>query len=184
MRPRLFVPGWGGSGPEHWQTRWQAQMRGARRVEMPDWFAPARGPWLAALDRAVAAIIRDTGQRPIAIAHSLGCIAVAAWAAEQRVPGLAGALLVAPSDVERADAAAVLREFGPVPRARLGFPAQVVVSDDDPYVELARARAFAEAWGAGLTVVPGAGHLNVASGHGEWPAGLELLRQLALAPAA
>jgi predicted alpha/beta hydrolase family esterase len=100
------------------------------------------------------------------------------------VPGLAGALLVAPSDVERADAAAVLREFGPVPRARLGFPAQVVVSDDDPYVELARARAFAEAWGAGLTVVPGAGHLNVASGHGEWPAGLELLRQLALTPAA
>lgn len=184
MRPRLFVPGWGGSGPDHWQTRWQSQMRGARRVEMPDWFAPDRARWIAALDRAVATIIRDTGARPLVIAHSLGCIAVAAWAEVQPVPRLAGALLVAPSDIERADAAAVLRDFGPVPLARLGAPAQVVVSDCDPYVEVERARGFAEAWGASFTIVPGAGHINVASGHGDWPGGLELLRQLAVAQAA
>ena len=30
MRTRLLIPGWGGSGPDHWQTRWQARFRGAQ----------------------------------------------------------------------------------------------------------------------------------------------------------
>lgn len=177
MRPRVFIPGWGGSGPEHWQTVWQAQQRGSRRVELPDWWSPEPETWIAAIDRTVREVVATLGQPPVLIAHSLACVAVAAWAARHRAP-VAGALLVAPADPERADAAAVLRTFAPVPLGRLPFPSRVVVSDDDPYVSLERATVFATAWGAELELVPGARHINVASGHGAWPEGLALLRQV------
>lgn len=41
------------------------------------------------------------------------------------------------------------------------------------------------AWGSDFVRVPGAGHINVASGYGHWPLGLALLQSLApvLAPA-
>lgn len=178
MRPRVFVPGWGGSGPDHWQTRWQARSRGARRVEVPDWFAPTRASWIAALDRTVRAARDAHQQPPILIAHSLGCLAVAAWV-ERQPSAVAGALLAAPPDVERDDTPAVLRDFAPMPRVRLPFPSLLVSSDDDPYITVARATELATAWGSQLTVIPGAGHLNASSGHGDWPEGLTLLRQLA-----
>lgn len=178
MRPRLFVPGWGGSGPDHWQSRWQRQLRGSRRVEMPDWLSPDRAGWIAALDRTVRDTITDTGVAPILVAHSLGCITIAAWAELHHRP-IAGALLVAPADPDGATASAALRAFAPVPQARLLFPSRVVVSDGDPYITLDRATALAAAWGSELEILPGAGHINVASGHGDWPQGLAMLRQLA-----
>jgi uncharacterized protein len=33
----LVIPGLGGSGPEHWQTRWEGRLSTARRVEQDDW---------------------------------------------------------------------------------------------------------------------------------------------------
>jgi predicted alpha/beta hydrolase family esterase len=33
----LIVPGLGGSGPDHWQTRWEQKLSTARRVEQSDW---------------------------------------------------------------------------------------------------------------------------------------------------
>ena len=37
---------------------------------------------------------------------------------------------------------------------------------------------FAAAWGADLTLIPGAGHINADSGFGHWPLGQDLLREL------
>ena len=71
MRPRVFIPGWGGSGPDHWQTVWQGQQRGARRVELPDWFNPEPDLFVAAIDRTVREVVAATGQPPVLIAHSL-----------------------------------------------------------------------------------------------------------------
>jgi len=183
MRTRLLIPGWGGSGPDHWQTRWERDLRGARKVELPGWFEPAPGPWIEATDRAVVRASAASGQPPIIIAHSLGCVAVAAWAARHRRP-IAAAMLVAPCDCEDPRASAALRAFAPMPRVRLPFPTRVVVSDDDPYITVAAVTALAAAWGAALTLVAGAGHLNAASGHGAWPEGQALLRAHLAAAAA
>jgi hypothetical protein len=51
-----------------------------------------------------------------------------------------------------------------------------VASTTDEWVSLVRARQFAAAWGSELVNIGPAGHINTASGYGEWPAGLELLR--------
>jgi uncharacterized protein len=52
--PVLIIPGLGGSGPDHWQSLWQARLPDARRVEQADWDKPDRAGWIAQLDAAVA----------------------------------------------------------------------------------------------------------------------------------
>ena len=49
MSTVLIVPGWRDSGPGHWQSRWQAKLSTARRVEQRDWEKPMRDDWVARL---------------------------------------------------------------------------------------------------------------------------------------
>ena len=138
-----------------------------------DWDTPQREAWVTTLGRAVDA----AGPAAVLVAHSLGCLAVA-YLAARRTGGIAGALLVAPADVERPDTPAALRDFAPVPLACLPFPSVVVASQDDPYVSFERAREFAAAWGSRLVDAGRAGHINTAAGFGPWPEGEALLAGL------
>jgi len=174
--PVLMVPGWQDSGPGHWQSLWQSQIRGALRVEMPNWDYPDREAWVDALEDAIASSWRETEEPPVLVGHSVGCIAIVHWATRFERP-IAGALLVAPADVERLDCPKPLRNFAPVPRMRLPFPSRVVASDNDTYLAEATARGLAASWGAIFTLAPGGGHMNTASGYGEWPAGEALLQE-------
>src|SRR5690348_15064188 len=167
MPPVLVVPGLGSSGPEHWQSRWQARLTDASRVEQADWNKPDRASWIARLDAAVA----EVRQPPVLVAHSLSCALVACWAAIHSRP-VHGALLVAPADVESDERTPPeAHAFRPLPMKRLPFPAIVVASRDDPYVAFERAGAMARAWGAELVDVGNAGHINTSAGYGEWPHG-------------
>jgi hypothetical protein len=55
---------------------------------------------------------------------------------------------------------------------RLPFPSRLIGSSNDPHCSIARAQAFAAAWGSDLSIIANAGHINTASGHGPWPEGL------------
>ncbi len=99
----------------------------------------------------------------------------------RRSPGLPvrAALLVAPADVDSlAHTPAETRCFAPMPLDALPFPATVVVSRNDPFVSFERGRLFAKAWGAELVDLGSVGHINAASGLGDWPAGRECLERL------
>jgi predicted alpha/beta hydrolase family esterase len=54
----------------------------------------------------------------------------------------------------------------------------VIASDDDPYVAIDRAREFGRAWRAEFVDAGAAGHINAASGLGDWPAGRRALDAL------
>jgi predicted alpha/beta hydrolase family esterase len=164
----LTLPGLGGSGAEHWQTRWESVYPRHYRVAQRDWNHPDRDDWLAALAAAI-----DGADEPVAlVAHSLGCALVAHAAARPLAARVRAAFLVAPADVDRPLCTPVeTRVFAPLPQSPLPFPATVVASANDPYVSLARARAFAAAWGAEFVDAGARGHLNVASGLGDWPDG-------------
>ena len=172
--PRIFiVPGLGNSGPDHWQTHFERQHPEFIRIQQQEWDAPDRADWVAALD---AALQGEDLSRVVLVAHSLGCATIAHWAA-QYGRSIRGALLVAPSDVETARYAAFpTTGFAPMPMARLPFPSKVVFSQNDEWASPARARQFAQAWGSELVDIGAAGHINTTSGHGNWPAGLALLR--------
>ena len=174
----LLLPGLYDSGPEHWQSYWEREHPGYRRVEQRDWEAPDRREWVETLHRAITA----DSTPAVLVAHSLGCCLVAHWAAAHAGP-VQGALLVAPSDVEAPGFPAGPTGFAPMPTVRLPFPSIVAASTDDEYITVPRAEHFAAAWGSRLEVVGPLGHLNSASGLGSWPEGFAFLRELAAAPA-
>jgi predicted alpha/beta hydrolase family esterase len=173
MPPVLLVPGYQNSGPGHWQSLWEGTRGDARRVEMPNWDFPHLPDWVEALDDAIAAC----GEPPLLVGHSLGCLTIVHWAAGNPRE-VRGALLAAPADVERPDTLEVLRGFAPIPRRALPFSALVAASSDDPFMALDRARDLAGDWGARFVDLGPCGHLNAASGHGEWPLGQALLLEL------
>jgi predicted alpha/beta hydrolase family esterase len=170
----LILPGWQNSGPAHWQSRWEA-LHGFQRVQQADWDLPLRGDWMVQLEEAVLADPRPTSL----VAHSLGCQLVAAWAAHSaHTARITGALLVAPPDTARADMPPQLASWRAIVRERLPFKALVVHSSDDPFCDAARAQAMAADWGAQTLNLGAAGHINADSGLGDWPDGLDLIRQL------
>jgi predicted alpha/beta hydrolase family esterase len=178
----LTVPGLGGSGPSHWQTLWEEARPDTVRVELGMWNTPHRNAWVTKLDQAIR-----TAQAPVILAaHSLGCLAVAWWAELSRQPygwPVAGALLVAPADVDRADAQAELKALAPAPRTPLPFPSIVVASTDDPWIDIERAHSLAVDWGSHFVDAGAQGHLNAASGIGWWNEGRDLLDRVVHAAA-
>jgi len=166
----VIVPGWRDSGPGHWQSLWCDGIPGARRVVQDDWITPTRSAWVSALERTVLA----AEDRVVIVAHSLGCIATTHLGPEATAR-IAGALLVAPADPERR---AVLSDFAPVPYEKLPYPSVVVASTNDPYCPVRLAGAYARAWGSEFVRMQNAGHINIDSGHGDWPLGLALLQSL------
>ena len=170
----LILPGWQGSGPDHWQMHWVRQ-HGYTVVEQDDWMRPRRGDWLARLDEVVI----DTPGRLVLAAHSLGCIQVAAWAAVSRhTARVVGALLVAPGDVEAPDLREQLPGWSPIVRQKLPFASILVGSQNDPYCSAARAQSLARDWGAEWVDLGEAGHINADTRLGDWPVGQALLNRL------
>jgi len=170
----LILPGWQNSGAAHWQSRWQ-QDHGYERVQQHDWQRPLRGDWCARLEEV---LLQD--QRPaVLVAHSLGCLLVAAWAAHSRhTSRVRGALLVAPGDAERVDLRPVLASWAPIERQRLPFASLLVGSGNDPYCSRERAAGLAQDWGSQWLNLGDCGHINADSGLGAWPQGHNLLLNL------
>jgi predicted alpha/beta hydrolase family esterase/diadenosine tetraphosphate (Ap4A) HIT family hydrolase len=164
----LTLPGWQGSGPDHWQTLWERLDATIARVQQPDWERPHLDAWREVLH----AELRRSDEPTVLVAHSLGCHLVA-----HAAPPVVGALLVAPPDLERQSQLS-FSSFLPVPRARLPFPAVVVASSDDPWSTPEYSMSLADAWGARFVDAGARGHLNSASGLGTWREGRELLRKL------
>ena len=163
----ILVPGLGDSGPDHWQTRWQRAHPAFLRVRQRDWWQPEVTDWVEGLDRE----IRRAPSPVILVGHSLGCITIAEWA-RHHWADIRGALLVAPADVDRCPF------FDGVPLRPLPFPSILVASENDPHVELARAKLFARHWGSRLENLGRVGHINVESGFGPWPQGETLLAEV------
>lgn len=167
----LIIPGRGNSGPDHWQTHWEAGDPSFGRVLQREWNTPTREEWVSTLAQTLAA----RKEPAVLVAHSLAVALVnhlaAAWPA--LYPGhplpVRGALLVGPSDVEAADYPPGPIGFDPLPLNPLPFPTIVVASTDDPRVTLERARFFANAWGARLEVAGALDHMGSDAKLGNWP---------------
>lgn len=173
----LIVPGLNNSCPRHWQSIWAQTRTDCERVDLGSWGNPHRNHWVTKLDLEI-----NRKSRPvILVAHSLGCLAVAWWAAltePREQENVVGALLVAPPDVEHVRAHALVERFAPAPRTTFSFPAIVVASSDDHYATIERSRVFARRWGAQFVDAGPIGHINADSMLGEWPEGQELLNRL------
>jgi predicted alpha/beta hydrolase family esterase len=169
----LVIPGLGGSGPDHWQSRWEAKIPTVRRVVQGDWEKPGLAAWR---DRIVEEVARAA--RPaVLVAHSLGVLAAvhaAPFLAKGESSGkVKGAFLVAPPSIEVLSGWDALDPaFLHLPREPLPFPSLVVASRDDPFSTFADSEALARTLGAELIDAGYSGHINSESGHGPWPEGV------------
>lgn len=203
----LILPGWQNSGPDHWQSLWEAE-HGYQRVMQHDWMHPLRGDWITHLEdhllliseqpaheiqrletqngsknttTTAASPVKPDPQKILLVAHSLGCHLIAAWAALSKNTHLVqGALLVAPPDASHPQLPYQLKSWQPAVLNPLPFKSICVISSNDPFCAAAPGRALAAAWGSELIELGDKGHINAESGLGDWPQGLELLTRLAI----
>ena len=176
----LIVPGFHGSGPEHWQTWLEGRLPGARRATGIDWELPVLALWAAEVRREI-----DAAPGAVwIVAHSFGCLA-SVIAAADRPAKVAGLLLVAPAEPRRFSLFGTREQYpggdsvaAVLPAEQLASPSMLVASRNDPWLEFSRARELAERWGSRLVDIGEAGHINAESGHGAWAQGMALLAEL------
>lgn len=167
----LTVPGLHGSGPGHWQSRWEQRFPDWQRVEQHDWSRPSLPLWAERVSESIMRAQRVASRGAILVAHSFGCLATLRQAALD-AKGIAGALLVAPADPDKFGVAGLL------PAHRLPFPTILVASRNDPWMQQRTAFSWGTLWGSELHDAGTLGHINADSGLGQWPAGLALLDTL------
>ena len=181
----LIVPGLRDHVPQHWQTLLASRLPRVRTVE-------PMGREDLDCARRVAAIEREANaiKGPLLlVGHSGGVIMVVHWA-KQTQRAVIGALLATPPDFERAMPAEYptideLRAGGwlPVPRDRLPFSTIAAASRNDPLGRFERVAELARDWGSKLVDLGEVGHLNPASGFGDWAGADSLISELIEAPA-
>lgn len=180
--PTVIVPGWQGSGPDHWQSwlagRLRESDREVRYPDLPDPDRPSLAGWHGAL-RASLAGLPDGGFD--VVAHSLGAVLWLHHAATAGgCPRPARVALVAPPSPRTT--IAELAQFFPVPLdidvvRRAAEGTVLVGGDDDPYTPEGIALAYGRPLKMPTTIIAGGGHLNTEAGYGEWPAMLDWCRR-------
>jgi predicted alpha/beta hydrolase family esterase len=176
----LIVPGLRDHVEDHWQTILARKLPNVRVVPPLEHDKLDCAARIEALDRALASIAGPV----LLVSHSAGVMITVRWAQHHRRE-IKGALLAAPPDFESQlpdgyPTMDALRQHGwlPTPRTRLSFPSIVAASTNDPLARIEVVTHLANAWGSRLVNVGAVGHLNPASGFGEWPRAVEFVNEL------
>ena len=176
----LIVPGLRDHVEDHWQTLLERKIPNARSVAPLECDKLSRDARVAALDAALKAIEGPV----ILVAHSAGVLTTVHWARHHDRP-IKGALLAVPPDFDSPlpdgyPTQDVLREHHwlPLPRQPLPFPSIVAASTNDPLARIEFVSQLAAAWGSRLVELGPVGHLNPASGYGEWMRAGEFIAEL------
>ncbi|MEO1054836.1 MAG: alpha/beta hydrolase [Bacteroidota bacterium] len=144
------------------------------RCTQDDWAAPNCTTWTSRLE----AFLSDYKlEETVLIGHSVGCATIVQWHTLYQKQ-VKGALLVAPSDVDKPDYPSYITGFSPMPLAELPFPTIVVASSNDHVVSPERAKYFADCWGSQFELIENAGHIEDKTGYGEWQQGLDWLKSI------
>ena len=174
----LLLHGWGGSDFPHWQS-WLAgevakEYGCVNFLRLPDFDEPKLDRWMEAASREIRSFNPD-----VVVCHSLGNTL---WfhlcnegLIQKRVAHL---LLVAPPSMECK--ITELSSFFPVvpPKELYADNALLVVSDNDPYMNMEEVASLQEKLNIRMEVLHNAGHINAQSGYGEWQWMLQYIKRL------
>jgi hypothetical protein len=180
-RAFLILHGWGGSGPEHWQTWLAARLRATgervRYPVLPDPDQPRLDVWRHALDHELRAM---PGHRTV-VCHSLAVLLWLHHARQADAVAVDRLLLVAPPGPSANNPQVASFFPPPIDAARLCRSAGeilLVCSAADPFCPELAAIHYGESLGVAVHLLPDAArHVNVASGFGPWPWVEEWCRQ-------
>ncbi len=168
MVKTLILHGWGGSDDPHWQAWLAAEIaKGYGTVSFPlldNPHFPSKNRWMKQAKEILNTFKPDT-----LICHSLANVLWFHLCHEGEIAPVKRLLLVAPPSLDCS--LETIKTFFPLtpPNSLYAHEAMLVVSDNDPYMDLSEARKLQYALGIEMKVISGGGHINTDAGFGPWP---------------
>lgn len=167
----LILHGWGGSDAPHWQAELAATIaKEYGTVSFPlldNCHFPSKNRWIKQLKEILEDFKPDT-----IVCHSLANT-LWFWLCNEStmhgIPQVKRLFMVSPpsltTDID------TIKTFFPcqLPENLHAKEIQMIVSDDDPYIQVEEAKSMAQQYDIPLTVIKNAGHINADSGYGKWP---------------
>lgn len=177
-RQFLIIHGWQGNEAEHWQSILARQLKekGEKMCypQLPEAYFPKLEAWLTALHKEISLFSPD--DELIVLTHSLGGALWLQYVSQHLEVNPAKVFLVAPP-LDNCGISEIA-DFFPLPEIDLGIKKAdylptgqaglMVGSDNDPYIPLSKFQKLSGNLGVAFYCLPGKGHINVASGFGEW----------------
>ena len=170
----LVLHGWGGSDSPHWQAEVEAEVaKNYGTVSFPlldNCHFPSKNRWV----RQVKAILEDFRPDTI-VCHSLANT-LWFWLCQEEIENVERLFMVSPPSLTTTEK--TIKTFFPcnIPEEIHAKEIHMIVSDNDPWVNLDEAESIAAHIDATFTTIPNAGHINADSGYGKW----ELIEKLVM----
>ena len=166
----LILHGWGGSDAPHWQAELAAAVaKEYGTVSFPlldNCHFPSKNRWVKQLREILEDFKPDT-----VVCHSLANT-LWFWLCNEpdlkEISQIKRLFLVSPpsltTDID------TIKTFFPcsLPEKLYAKEVQMIVSDNDPYVEVKEAQMMADHYDIPLSIINNAGHINAESGYGKW----------------
>jgi predicted alpha/beta hydrolase family esterase len=167
----LILHGWGGSDAPHWQAELAAAIaKEYGTVSFPlldNCHFPSKNRWVKQLKEILEDFKPDT-----VVCHSLAN-SLWFWLCQeqdcmQKMPEIKRLFMVSPPSLTTE--IDTIKTFFPceMPENLYAKEVQMIVSDNDPYIQVEEAKSMAKQYDIPVTVIKDAGHINADSGYGKW----------------
>ena len=167
MNKVLILHGWGGSDAPHWQSELAAEIaKNYGTVSFPlldNCHFPSKNRWV----RQVKKILKEF-QPTTVVCHSLANTLWFWLCQEEEMLTVEQLFMVSPPSLQTTEA--TIKTFFPceIPKNIHAKSVELIVSNNDPWIELKEAQEIAKSINANYRVIENAGHINADSGFGRW----------------
>ncbi|CAA6812107.1 MAG: Unknown protein [uncultured Sulfurovum sp.] len=163
----LILHGWGGSDAPHWQAELASQIaKNYGTVSFPlldNCHYPSKNRWV----KQVKTILKDFKPDTV-VCHSLANTLWMWLCEEDNMVEIERLFMVSVPSLQTTEK--TIKTFFPCPQPKNIYAKEVhvIVSDNDPWVEVDEAKAIAKHYSATFTTLENGGHINEKSGYGKW----------------
>ena len=167
MNKTLILHGWGGSDAPHWQAELASEIAknyGTVSFTLLDnCHFPSKNRWLKQVKKLLEEFKPDT-----VVCHSLANTLWFWLCQEEDILAIERLFMVSPPSLQTTEA--TIKTFFPcvIPTNLYAKEIELIVSDNDPWIELNEAESMAKSIDANYTIITDAGHINADSGYGKW----------------
>jgi len=164
----LILHGWGGSDAPHWQAELAATIaKNYGTVSFPlldNCHFPSKNRWVKQVGKLLKEFSPDT-----VVCHSLANTLWFWLCEETEMTTVKKLFMVSPPSLTTKEK--TIKTFFPakMPTHMHAQNIHIIVSDDDPWVNMHEVQTVAVHYNATFTVIQNAGHINAESGYGKWP---------------
>jgi len=167
MHKTLLLHGWGGSDAPHWQAELAAEIaKDYGTVAFPlldNCHFPSKNRWM----KQVKAILEDFKPETV-VCHSLANTLWFWLCEEGELQTVERLFMVSPPSLNTEEKTIHTFFPCPMPENICAGEVHMIVSDDDPWVEMDEAEGISSHYSSELTIIHKGGHLNADSGYGKW----------------